>query len=167
MFKFAILMSSLLSFSVLATTKIELAKITNDMDKEVVSFYLHTDQNDKIDSMSYVTKNALGKVVKERDWTFSEVANGGVVLDERNGHDVMKLQMGAGFTRSGGEVIISYLVNGATGTRRRLNFEVKKVAGKYRLIQADKIVTSLHVKGNYVPVIGLVGISQIQISFGK
>lgn len=167
MLKLTILMSMLLSFSAMATTKLELAKITNDIDKEVVAFYIHLDQHDKIDSMSYITKNETGKTVKERDWTFSEVANGGVVLDERNGHDVMKLQMGPSFSRTGGEVFISYLVNGATGTRRRLNFEVKKVAGKYKLVQGDKVVTSLHVKGNYVRVIGLVGISQIQISFGK
>lgn len=168
MFKFTILMSLLVSFSALATTKIELAKITNDMDKEVVAFYLHLDQNNKIDSMSYVTKNAAGKVVKERDWTYNEVFNGGVTLEERNGHDVLKLQMGASFNRnSGGDIVISYLYNGATGTRKRLNFAVKKIGGKYKLLQNDQVVSTLHVKGNYIRVIGLVGISQIQITFGK
>lgn len=168
MFKLITLVSVLLSFSAFANTKVELAKITNDMDKEVVHFYLHLDQNDKIDSMSYVTKNTAGKVVKERDWTYNEVANGGVILEERNGHDVMKLAMAPGFNRnSGGGIVISYLYNGATGTRKRLNFEVKKVSGKYKLVQENQVVSSLHVKGNYVRVIGLVGISQIQISFGK
>lgn len=167
MLKFAILFSVVLSLPALAK-KIELTKITNDIDKEVVTFYLHLDQHEKVDSISYVTKDAQGRIVKEKDWIYNEVANGGVVLDTRNGYDILKLELADDFNRNNGGVIsLNYLYNGATGSRRRLNFELGKRAGHYKLIHTNKLVGKLHVKSNYVRVIGLVGISQIQITFAE
>lgn len=167
MLKFAVLISLFLSLPALAK-KIELAKISNDLDKEVVTFYLHLDQYEKIDSVSYITKNEQGRVVKEMDWTFNEVANGGVVLEVRNGYDILKLQMNKNFTRdNGGGIILNYLYNGATGTRKLMNFDVKKQAGTYKLFYTDKVVSKLHVKSHYVRVIGLVGIEKIQVTFAQ
>lgn len=167
MLKFAVLISLFLSFPVLAS-KIELAKITNDLDKEVVTFYLHLDQYEQIDSVSYVTKNEQGRVVKEMDWTFSEVANGGVVLETRNGYDILKLQMDKSFNRNnGGGIILNYLYNGATGTRKLMNFDVKKNKGAYKLHYTDKVVSKLHIKSHYVRVIGLVGIERIQVTHAQ
>lgn len=167
MLKFVVMLSFVLSLPVMAK-KIELTKITNDMDKEVVTFFLHLDQYEKIDSISYLTKDGQGTTIKEKDWTYNEVANGGVVLDNRNGYDILMLQLNEGFNRNNGGVIsLNYLYNGATGSRRRLNFEVIKQGGTYRLIHTGKVVSKLHVKGNYVRVIGLVGISQIQITFAE
>lgn len=167
MLKFAVLLSLVLSLPAMAK-KIELAKITNDLDKEIVTFYLHLDQYEKIDSISYVTKDADGRLVKEKDWIYDEVANGGVVLDTRNGYDILKLQLQDGFNRdNGGGISLSYLYNGATGTRRFVNFDVKKQGKNYGLIHSNKLVSKLNVKTNHIRVIGLVGISQIQIIFAE
>lgn len=167
MLKFVVMLS--LFFSLPALSKrIELSKVYTDIDEDIVTFYMHLDQNDKIDSISYITKNAQGRIIKERDWTYNEVANGGVVLDERNGYEILKLEMGKGFNRNtGGAIALNYLFNGATNSRKFVNFEVKRVLGEYKLFHSDKVVNELRVQGNIIPVLGLVGIRFIQINFTK
>ncbi len=163
MLKFAVLLSLVLSFPALAKT-FELATITNDLDKEIVTFYLHLDQNDEIDSVSYITKDAQGRIIKEKDWIYNEVANGGVVLENRNDYDILKLQLRDDFNRdNGGGISLNYLYNGATGTRRFVNFDVLKKGSSYGLFHSGKLVNKLHIKTNHIRVIGLVGIAQIQI----
>src|SRR5690606_18712003 len=101
MLKFAVVLSFVLSLPAMAKT-FELAKVTNDLDKEIVTFYLHLDQNDEIDSVSYITKDAQGRIIKEKDWIYNEVANGGVVLENRNDYDILKLQLRDDFNRDNG-----------------------------------------------------------------
>lgn len=167
MLKIVLLLSLFLSLPAVAK-KYELAKISNDLDKEVVTFYLHLDQYEKIDSVSYITKNERGEIIKEVDWTYDEVANGGVVLETRNGFDILKLFMDSNFEREkGGVISLNYLYNGATGSRRYMNFEVKRVKGEYRLLYGHKVVSKLHIKTNHVRIIGLVGIERIQVTYAQ
>ncbi|MFA7613312.1 MAG: hypothetical protein WCY48_03680 [Candidatus Caldatribacteriota bacterium] len=167
MLRFVVLLSLFFSLPALAK-KYELAQISNDLDKEIVTFYLHVDQYEKIDSISYITRNEHGQIVKEMDWTYGEVANGGVVLETRNGYDILNLFLGSNFNRDqGGEISLNYLHNGVTGSRRYMNFNVTNYKGSYRLFYNGKIVSKLNIKTNHVRVIGLVGIDRIQVFYAQ
>jgi hypothetical protein len=159
------LLFCLLSFSV-AAKEIRLAVITSDTDDETTIFDLHTTSRGEIEGLRLIRSAKSGQIKQDETFNYEEVVNDGALLQERDGHEVIKLFTDKFSRENGGIVRVNYLVNGLRGTRREVRLMLQKKGGVFGLYELNGApVNRMLVKGNYVRLLGLVGVADIVMSY--
>lgn len=161
LFMFATL---LLSGKVLAKEEV-IATITNDENKQVYTFV--ADTNSETDSIRAFYKDnysASGKKVDRELMASEKLTEGGLVLEKRGNHEVLKLNSENFDLDQGGIVTIDTLYNGVNGQRKEYDLQLAKATdGEWRLFKGSKIVTKLHIVVNKKFMLGAVGVKEIQM----
>lgn len=161
LFMFAAL---LLSGKVLAREEV-IATITNDENKQVYTFV--ADTNSETDSIRAFYKDnysASGKKIDRELMASEKLTEGGLVLEKRGDHEVLKLNSENFDLEQGGIVTIDTLYNGVNGQRKEYDLQLAKATdGEWRLFKGSKIVTKLHIVVNKKFMLGAVGVKEIQM----
>ncbi|MCM2351241.1 MAG: hypothetical protein NDI69_14565 [Bacteriovoracaceae bacterium] len=147
----------------------KLAVITSELDKDVMDFYLITNEKNIIDSIRYVQTSPNGSIIDDVSVPAERVMEeGGVVIVERDGYDAVILEVERFTQKAGGMIKLNYLHSGVTKTRNAKYINLALVNGRFTLLDKENNeVNRLYIKANYVRVIGLVGIKEIVTSFSK
>ena len=152
------------SFSVLAS-EVNLATITSDSDKDVTEFSLILDGAKAIDSFKLTTTTPEGQIEKDDTYPVETVLDTGVTLLEKQGRAILKLKNGGFTAAKGGTIILDFLFNGARGTRKSMKLNLVKTAKGFILQTLEgKPASKLFIIAHRVPILGTVGVSQIQAS---
>lgn len=161
LFMFATL---LLSGKILAREEV-IATITNDENKQVYTFV--ADTNSETDSIRAFYKDnysASGKKIDRELMASEKLTEGGLVLEKRGDHEVLKLNSENFDLDQGGIVTIDTLYNGVNGQRKEYDLQLAKATdGEWRLFKGAKIVTKLHIVVNKKFMLGAVGVKEIQM----
>lgn len=161
--KLFIALFTLTTFTVHAA-EFNLASITSNIDTDTTIFYLETNSEGLIDSMRYVTTLESGQISEDMHFTVEDVLDDGVVLEERNGYEVVRLFIDEFNQSSGGVVRLNYLVNGATSSRRELRLKLVKQGNNFVLTDMnDNFVDCMYLRGNWIRFFGLVGVRDIEV----
>lgn len=148
-----------------SAAEIKMAVITSEFDKNVTDYYLDVNEKNHITSMRYVTVMPNGGIFEDISATAEQVVAEGAVIVERNGHIVVRLEVENFSVITGGTVILNYLYNGATRTRHIKKLALKVINGKFTLFDGTKKINRLFLVPNWVRVLGIVGVREIQTSY--
>lgn len=154
----------LLSGKVLAREEI-IATITNDENKQVYTFVAETNEaTDSIKSFFKDNYSSAGKKINRELLASEKLTTGGLILEKRGDHEVLKLESNNFDLDQGGIVTINTLFNGVNGQRKEYDLQLAKAHdGEWRLFKGSKIITKLHIVVNKKFVIGNVGVKEIQM----
>lgn len=141
----------------------KIVTISSNIDKDVTDFYLETLEDGSLDGMRFVTRDARGQVTQDNHATIEEVVDSGVVLFREGNREAVRLKVANFSAEAGGDVIVDYLYSGVTNSRKFLRLGIKKTDGDFFLHQAGKPVNTMKVFGNWSPILGLIGISEIRV----
>jgi hypothetical protein len=159
LFMFATL---LLSGRVLAREEV-IATITNDENKQIYTFVAET--NDETDSIKAFYKDnysSAGMKVDRELMASEKLTEGGLVLEKRGDHEVLKLNSENFDLEQGGMVTIDTLYNGVNGQRKEYDLQLAKATdGEWRLFKGKNVVSKLHIVVNKKFMLGAVGVKEI------
>ena len=140
----------------------KMALITSEFDEDIKTFYLMTDDHQIIEGIRYVTTRPPGGIVEDRVIPAEEILNGGVVLEERNGMEAVRLGVERFSLERGGTIKLTYLFNGITGERKVHRLLLKKNDQHFLMTDlAHKNVNRLFLVANRSRIFGIVGIKEI------
>lgn len=142
------------------------ARITSDIDRNLTEFLMDVDNEKDIHSIRIKTTTPAGRIIKDFSYTAEQVMNGGVVLDERDGHKAVRLKVAKDFTaRDGGDVILDYLYSGVTGTRYFLSLKLVRKDGAFLLQKkTGDPVNNFFFRANRHRILGIIGVREIILS---
>ena len=144
----------------------KLAEITSEFDKDVMDFYVETDDQNKIDSIRYITTRPDGSIFEDVSVPAERVIAEGVVIVERDGYAAVRLEVENFSIQSGGIVKLNYLYNGITGTRHVKRLYLNWDNEQLRLFDLGNLpVNRMYFKANHSRVFGIIGIREIMTSF--
>lgn len=143
--------------------EIKLATITGNVDTDTSLFLVEVDEQGTLDTVRFKTTTREGRISQDNHFPAETVDATGVVLLERKERDILKLETVKPFSfENGGTVKLNYLFNGATGSWKTLKVLLKKNGPDFEINTLDgKKVTKFFVKGNFNPILGLVGIADL------
>ncbi len=150
----------------LHAAEIRLAVITSEFDKNVTDYYAITNEQGQIDSMRYVTTMPNGGIFEDVTLPAERVMKEGAVLVERDGRQVVRLEVENFSLSTGGTLKLNYLFSGVTGARHVKRLAVK-LQDQFRLFEGDKQINRLFLEANYSRVFGIVGVRSIQASYAE
>ena len=87
----------------------------------------------------------------------------GVIMEERDGYNVLNLKSDNFDKVRGGRITIDTLYNGFTGERREYDVELAKDKVGWKLFSGKKVVTKFHIKVNRIIMMGVVGIKTLDM----
>lgn len=162
LFMFATL---LLSGKILAREEI-IATITNDENKQVYTFVAETNENiDSIKSFYKDNYSPAGRKTNRELLASEKLTTGGLVLEKRGNHEVLKLESNNFDLEQGGVVTIDTLYNGVSGQRKEYDLHLAKAQdGEWRLFKGSKVIKKLHIIVNKKFALGAVGVKEIQMN---
>lgn len=154
----------LLSGKVLAREEV-IATITNDENSQVYTFV--ADTNEESDSIKAFYKDnyaSNGKKLDREVLASEKLTAGGLVLEKRGEHEVLKLNSENFDLDQGGVVTIDTLYSGVSGQRKEYDLQLAKATdGEWRLFKGQKIVSKLHIVVNKKFMLGAIGVKEIQM----
>lgn len=151
--------SMIVSSSAFAGTQ-KLAYILNDEDTDIIDLIVNTDKNHDITSIKMIYKRKSGKVYKSENYAADKVLNG-IVLYEKKGREIVKLQSRNFSSYNGGDVTLNYLVSGISGKRANKYFDLSRNGDNWLLKVNRKKIRMMHFKSNKKPLVGTIGIKSI------
>jgi hypothetical protein len=163
-----LLLVFLCTYSLFARAEmLKLAVITSEFDKNSTDYYLETDDHDFAHSMRYVTKDPKGVVLKDESLPVEEIVNnGGIVLVEGSGYDVIRLELEHFTIQDGGTLKLNYLYSALSGLRYVKRLKLNPTLGKFQLFDLEeKPVNRFFVRVNWSRFFGAIGVKEIQTSF--
>jgi len=110
-----------------------LATVTSDTDSNRHELILETDVNNVIESLRVVQFNSEGKKGKLQQFFSQDLLSGGLVMMEKEGHQVVRLDSAKFAIEKGGNVILNFLSNGLSGRRNSVWLSLYFKNGSYRL----------------------------------
>lgn len=147
-----------LSFS--AFSQEEVVSITdNDENTEIYKLVVKVDK--KTQSLIEFYKDTYSNGVKINRTVLSPedlTTNSGVIMEERDGFNVLNLKSDNFDYYRGGRITIDTLYNGFTGERRGYDVELAKDKVGWKLFSNKKVVTKFHIKVHRIIMMGTVGI---------
>lgn len=160
-----LLLILLASFSLSALgTELKVATITSNINRDTTEFFLEIVEDGSIDGLHILTKNARGVVTEDRRATVEEVVDSGFVVFREGNRDAVVLKVKNFTPQTGGEVIVDYLYSGVNNSRRQLKLGLKKTDADFFLhTTSGRVATMLRVYGNWAPILGLIGVSDIRV----
>ncbi len=144
--------------------EIQLATITGNVDTDTSYFMVEVTEDSVLDTIRFRTVTKDGRVSQDSHYPVETVDATGVMLIERNNRDVLRLETIKPFSfETGGQVKLSFLYNGATGSWRSTKVQVVKVGEDFeiRTLKGEK-TTRFYTKGNFHPILGLIGIADLE-----
>lgn len=150
--------SLILSFN--AFSQEEVLSVTDNDDnteiyKLVIKVDKHTQSLKEIYKDTYVDGVKIKRIIlNPEDLTTTN----GVVLEERDGYNVLNLKSYNFDHERGGRITIDTLFSGFTGERRDYDVELAKDKVGWKLFRNKKVVTKFHIKVNRSIILGVVGI---------
>lgn len=151
----------ILSFSAFAYEEV-LSVTDNDDNKEIYKLIVEVD--DSTQSLKEIFKDTYvnGAKIKRDVFNPNDLStNHGLILEQRDGYNILNLKSNNFDYDRGGRIIIDTLYNGITGERRGYDIELAKDKAGWRLFSNKKIVTKFHVKVLKVIIVGTVGIKSL------
>lgn len=145
-----------------------LLEVSNSIKGEehyVTYFYLILDNNNHIAQIEQHKLNQNSREIEKiKIYTVGELEKP-VVLEERNGQEVIRLKTNSFSPVSGGELEVQYLRNGITGTYQHAKFTLTlREGGRWWLsIPEQKTVNKVILHPNKILLIGTIGIDEIEI----
>ena len=139
---------------------IPIIKGTVDDDDRRINLILNVDKNFDITTLSVAVADSVnGESVDQYD---IEKMFAGFVLYSEGSRDIVTLQSDQFSPHQGGEVTLSYLYNGITGTIRSVVIDVYRDGDEWKVSQAGAKFGSIHLVKNKKPFIGVIGIKNIE-----
>ncbi len=165
--KYFFILCLLISTSLLASpVELKMATITSNVDTDTGRFYLITKDNGDADSLRYTITTRSGSISEDQTYPWERVREG-VVLITREGREIVRLYIDQKFSPlTGGGVRINYLYSGVTGVRNNLNLNLSRTGDSWKLNQGTTEINRMLIKGNWNVLLGLIGIANIETSFG-
>lgn len=155
--------SLLLSFSAFAKEEV-LSVTDNDENSEIYMLVVKIDK--KTQSLKEFYKDTYLNGVKINRIILSPedlTGDSGVILEERDGYNVLNLKSDNFDYYRGGRITIDTLYNGFTGERRGYEVELAKDKTGWKLFNNNKIVTKFHIKVHRIIMMGTVGIRTFEM----
>lgn len=167
MLKRCVFLALLLMSLVCHGEELLMANIKSDVDEYTYQFYVETAIDQTVEAVRVVWYDGKGRKFRDDTHLAQRVIDEGVVLIEQKGREAVRLEVENFSVKTGGAVVMNYLYNGVTGSRKNYRLSLKKMGSKFTLIEenSQKEVNDFFVFGNKVPVFGLVGIRDIQGKF--
>ena len=147
----------------LSASEQNVATITNDDNPNVVKFILDVDEQTH-SVVNFYKETYLKSVLILRERLEPKSLEGqGIVLEERDNRIVLALKSLSFNETYGGELIIDTLYNGTLGERKNYDIELVREVDNWSLLSEGRKVNQLFIETNKLPIIGVVGIKNIQM----
>lgn len=154
-----------LVLSVNAFSREEVISTTdNDDNTEIYKLVVKVDENDQ--SLREIYKDTYLNGVKIRRAILNPedlTTKRGVILEERDGYNVLNLKSYNFDYYRGGLITIDTLFSGLTGERRGYDVELAKDKTGWKLFNKNKIVSNFHIKVNKSVILGTIGIKSFDM----
>ena len=145
---------------------LKMAVITSEFDKDVTTFYLVVDDNNVIDSIRWIKTMPSGQIIRDSMAPAEAVIKEGVVLEERDGFEAIRLEVEKFTIEEGGIICLNYLFSGVTGSRKVQKFLLKKTENIFSLNDlALQKVNRMFLVANRSRIFGIIGIKEILTSW--
>ena len=144
----------------------KLAEITSEFDKDVMDFYVETNDHKEIDSIRYITTRPDGSIFEDVSVPAETIIAEGVVIVERDEYAAVRLEVEEFTVKSGGIVKLNYLYSGITGTRHVKRLHLRWMDEQLGLLRMENVpVNRMYLKANHSRIFGIIGIREILTSF--
>jgi hypothetical protein len=154
-----VLASLVLSFSAFSQEEV-LSVTDNDDNTEIYKLVVKIDK--KTQSLKEIYKDTysadgkkINRIILNPEYLTTAA---GVILEERDGYNVLNLKSENFDHDRGGRITIDTLYSGFTGERRGYDVELAKDKIGWKLFSGKKVVTKFHIKVNRSIILGIVGI---------
>lgn len=163
-------MKSLITIALLAFLSIntqlhaasyELVQISRDDNDLVYKLIIDSDDESIIDQVRKETFQG-GILVNNEILNHNELEKG-IVLEEQKGFKALVLKSFNFDLVLGGEIEVDTLFSGVTSERKSYYFEIAKSESGWSIFNGSSIVKQLMIKVNKVPLLGVVGIKDLEI----
>lgn len=163
LFLFAVLVwSSVTAFA----GELKMAVITSEFDDDMTVFYLVVNDANIIDSIRWIKYKPNGQVIRDATAPATQVIQEGVVLEERNGLEAVRLEVENFNVENGGTIRLNYLFSGVTGARKIQRLLLKKIEDNFKLSDlSGQRVNRLFLVANWSRIFGIIGIKEILTSW--
>lgn len=152
-----------LSFNAFSQEEV-LSVTDNDDNKEIYKLVVKVDKNTQSLKEFYKDTYMNGVKIKRTVLNPEDLtADSGVIMEERDGYNVLNLKSENFDYDRGGRITIDTLYNGFTGERRGYDVELAKDKVGWKLFSKNKVVTKFHIKVNRVIMLGVVGIKTLDM----
>ena len=143
----------------------KIAVITSEFDENQTNYFLKILEDGKIDSMRYVTIQPNGGIFEDITLPAERVLKEGAVIVERNGYEVVQMELENFNVASGGTIKLKYLYNGVNGARHIKKLLLKRIDNQFQLFDQERRINRMFLATNRVRLLGIVGVKEIQTSF--
>ena len=153
----------ILVLSLSASAREEVLSVTDNDDNNEV-YKLVVDADDNTDTLKKLFKDTYlnNKLIKREVLNPLDLkTKNGVILEKRDGHNVLNLKSDNFDYDRGGRIIIDTLYSGVSGDRKSYDLELAKDKTGWKLFKGQKAVSKFHVKVNKVIIVGAIGIKTI------
>lgn len=151
----------LLSFTSFAGSQ-KVMLITNDIDTNLVTISVD-DVDGKFKTIHKVETTSDNKIVDDSTFNLSQLYTGPAVQIKKE-REVVKIRFSKSFDPVyGGSFVLDYLVSGISGERKSIVLDLGKNGTKWEVTLDNKIASKLNVVANRKRIIGVIGISSINI----
>ena len=135
---------------------------TVSSDESKTNYKLVVDSNDGREIKHFYKDVYENGKRTARDEIFAPVLlKGGVILEQREKHVVMKLKSNDFNLDQGGIVIIDTLYSGVSGQRKSYEVQLAQDKSGWSLSQQGKVINSIQIKTNRVKILGAIGIKTL------
>ncbi len=125
----------------------DLLLVTSSEDSNYSKLELETDDQSG-EALSLVVKDfdKNHKLTDEQEFSYDEINDGGAVLSEDSGHDIVVIKSIQVDPTKGGRVTLDLLGNAMTGKRMGYDLNLIKTSGVFKMadVKTGKMVSSLH-----------------------
>jgi hypothetical protein len=137
-------------FPVHAKELILLSITADEFPNQKKHFIVNTNEQGDIKNIRLDTFSSKGDLIEKGDsMDVSRMAEGGLTLLKKEDLNVVTLKGDTLAAHNGGEVVVDYLKNGISGTRRKIELELDRQADDWKLRSVDgKSIASMHFKSN-------------------
>lgn len=160
-----------LAFTIqIQAAEIKLATITTDVLTDVTTFFVEINDDGSVQGLRYISTSESGQITEDVHNSINEVRDGGLVLEEMEGREIIRLFIDDTFSEAtGGKLRLNFLASGVTGSHSNTFIKLVKTPTGFSLADMDgKLVNTLFVKGNWSRWLRRwVGVSSIKTSFSE
>lgn len=157
------LVGLILSFNARANEEV-LSVTDNDDNTEIYKLVVKVDK--KTQSLVEIYKDTYANGVKIKRALLNPAdltTDAGVLLEERDGYNVLNLKSYNFDYDRGGVITVDTLFSGVTGERRGYEVELAKDKTGWKLFANRKVVTKFHIKVNRSILFGVIGIKTFEM----
>lgn len=151
----------------LQAAMIKIADINSDYDQNVTEYFIELNNQNHIDSLRYITTMPNGGIFEDVTVPSNRILNESVVVVERQGRDIVILSLEDFSTIRGGTLVLNYLYNGITGSRKIKKLSLKLVKNDFLLFDGDRKINKMFLESHRRIPVGIIGVKEIHTSFKK